>query len=129
MWGHAPTSVTWYHVQRMSVTEVVTHSNGYRYRPRDARVGTGSFASSEGAPRPAAGPDVGAGGYSEIPVRRSHLKYLYGADLADHSSNPTSVFAKQRRLPNAKGIYVGTGTFAFESALRSLTAGRSTRFS
>ena len=64
-----------------------------------------------------------------MPVRRSHLKNLYGANLADHSSNPTSVFTKQRRLPNAKGTYVGTGTSAFESALRRLTAGRSTRFS
>ena len=101
------------------MTEVVTHSNGYRSRPRDARVGTGGFASSEGAPRPAAGPDVGAGGYSEMPQF---------AALADDSSDPTSVFTKPRRLPNAKGIYVGTGTSAFESALRRLTAGRSTRF-
>ena len=129
MEGHPHTPLTWYHIQRLSVTEVVTHSNGYRYRPRDARVGTGSFASSEGAPRPAAGPDVGAGGYSEKPVRRSHFKNPYGAIRADHSSNLTSVFIKQRRLPNAKGIYVGTGTSAFESALRRLTAGRSTRFS
>ena len=64
-----------------------------------------------------------------MPVRRSHLKNLYGANLADHSSNPTSVFTNPRRLPNAKGIYVGTGTSAFESALRRLRAGRSTRFS
>ena len=64
-----------------------------------------------------------------MPVRRSHLKNPYGANLADDSSNPTSVFAKLRRLPNAKGIDVGTGTSAFESALRRLTAGLSTRFS
>ena len=37
-----------------------------------------------------------------MPVRRSHLKNLYGANLADHSSNPSSVFTKPRRLPKCQ---------------------------